>query len=177
MLQRRRLLIASALAGLGASVQAATSVYALNLHFTDDHGTPRELAEWQGRAVILTMGYGACRSICSSTLRTLEELMHRPGRRHAAGLGAVPQGAQAGAHELELSHWQPGRHAAPGAISRAALLALRRAPDARLQDRAIGGRRQHRRRSRLGPARQQPAFLTRAFIPMRLDTDRPPAVP
>ncbi|HMC14026.1 MAG TPA: SCO family protein [Albitalea sp.] len=84
MLQRRRLLIASALAGLGASVQAATSVYALNLHFTDDHGTPRELAEWQGRAVILTMGYGACRSICSSTLRTLEELQADADRRGVA---------------------------------------------------------------------------------------------
>ena len=62
-------------------MQAATSVYALNLHFTDDHGTPRELAEWQGRAVILTMGYGACRSVCSSTLRTLEELQADADRR------------------------------------------------------------------------------------------------
>src|SRR5947207_4547334 len=84
LLQRRRLLVASALAGLGSSAQAATSAYALNLHFTDDHGTPRELAEWQGRAVILTMGYGACRSICSSTLRTLEELQADADRRSVA---------------------------------------------------------------------------------------------
>jgi len=81
MLQRRRVLIASALAGLGSGARAATSAYALNLHFTDDHGMPRELAEWQGRAVILTMGYGACRSVCSSTLRTLEELQADADRR------------------------------------------------------------------------------------------------
>jgi cytochrome oxidase Cu insertion factor (SCO1/SenC/PrrC family) len=84
MLQRRRFLVASVLAGIGGGVQAATSAYALNLHFTDDQGAPRELAEWHGRAVILTMGYGACRSVCSSTLRTLEELQADADRRGVA---------------------------------------------------------------------------------------------
>jgi cytochrome oxidase Cu insertion factor (SCO1/SenC/PrrC family) len=85
MLQRRRLLVATALAALGAGVHAAPpSVYALNLHFTDDRSAARELAEWQGRAVIITMGYGACRSVCSSTLRTLEELQADADRRGVA---------------------------------------------------------------------------------------------
>jgi len=75
MLQRRQLLFAAALAGAGRAVHSAPpSVYGLNLKFTDDHGAARALAEWQGRPVVLTMGYGACRSVCSSTLRTLEEL-------------------------------------------------------------------------------------------------------
>lgn len=84
MLQRRRFVIASALAALGSSARAAASAYALNLHFTDDRGAARALAEWQGRAVILTMGYGACRSVCSSTLRTLEELQADADRRGIA---------------------------------------------------------------------------------------------
>ena len=84
MLQRRRFVIASALAAVGGSAHAAASAYALNLRFTDDHGAARELAEWQGRAVIITMGYGACRSVCSSTLRTLEELQADADRRGVA---------------------------------------------------------------------------------------------
>src|SRR5690349_13947251 len=84
MLQRRRFVIAATLAVLGGGAHAAASAYALNLHLTDDHGAARELAEWQGRAVIITMGYGACRSVCSSTLRTLEELQADADRRGVA---------------------------------------------------------------------------------------------
>jgi cytochrome oxidase Cu insertion factor (SCO1/SenC/PrrC family) len=75
MLCRRRLLIGAALAGsVGGARAAAASAYQLGLKFIDDRGMPRALAEWQGRALIITMGYGACRSVCSSTLRTLEAL-------------------------------------------------------------------------------------------------------
>jgi protein SCO1/2 len=85
MLQRRRLLLAAALAGLaGSGRAAAASAYGLDLKFTDDHGAPRALAEWQGRPVVLTMGYGACRSVCSSTLRTLEELQAEADRKAVA---------------------------------------------------------------------------------------------
>jgi cytochrome oxidase Cu insertion factor (SCO1/SenC/PrrC family) len=42
------------------------------------------LAEWRGRMVVMTMAYGACRSICSSTLRTLEELQAEADRRGIA---------------------------------------------------------------------------------------------
>jgi protein SCO1/2 len=49
----------------------------MNLEFVDDHGAARALSEWQGQPVIIAMAYGACRSICSTTLRTLEELQAR----------------------------------------------------------------------------------------------------
>ena len=72
---RRRAFLSLALLPLAAMARAEpASVYQLPLGFVDDQGRHRELAEWRGRAVILTMAYGACRSICSTTLRTLEEL-------------------------------------------------------------------------------------------------------
>lgn len=85
MLARRRLLLSAALAALGSRVDAAApSVYGLNLKFVDDRGVARALAEWQGRAVVMTMAYGACRNVCSSTLRTLEELQAEADRKGVA---------------------------------------------------------------------------------------------
>jgi cytochrome oxidase Cu insertion factor (SCO1/SenC/PrrC family) len=78
MWQRRQALLAlvcTGLVGLTPRVRAApASAYQLDLNFTDDHGVARELAHWQGRTVVIAMAYGACRSVCSTTLRTLEEL-------------------------------------------------------------------------------------------------------
>ncbi len=85
MLQRRSLMLSFALAGLGGVARASPgSAYRLDLKFTDDHGTLRELAQWQGRPVVIAMGYGACRSVCSATLRTLEELQAAADRQGAA---------------------------------------------------------------------------------------------
>ncbi|HEV7913538.1 MAG TPA: SCO family protein [Albitalea sp.] len=72
---RRRACLALALLPLAGAAQAEPpSVYRLGLRFADDSGHSRELAEWRGRAVILAMAYGACRSLCTTTLRTLEAL-------------------------------------------------------------------------------------------------------
>src|SRR5206468_5523619 len=62
---------------------APAGVYQLNLEFVDDRGVPRALAEWRGRAVVIAMAYGACRSICSATLRSLEQVQAEAERRGA----------------------------------------------------------------------------------------------
>jgi len=62
---------------LASAVAAPASAYRMNLEFVDDHGAGRALSEWQGQPVIIAMACGACRSICSTTLRTLEELQAR----------------------------------------------------------------------------------------------------
>jgi len=70
---------------------APPSVYALGLDFIDDRGRPRRLAEWQGRAVIIALAYGACRRVCSTTLRTLE-VLHDAARRKGLAIDFVVVG-------------------------------------------------------------------------------------
>jgi cytochrome oxidase Cu insertion factor (SCO1/SenC/PrrC family) len=74
MLQRRALIVA--LAAFAATLQALAqdSAYALGLRFTDDAGRVQDLAQWQGAPVVLTMAYGACRRVCSTTLLRLQQL-------------------------------------------------------------------------------------------------------
>jgi cytochrome oxidase Cu insertion factor (SCO1/SenC/PrrC family) len=82
---RRRALLVMPLCGLaGRAHAAAPSAYALGLQFVDDRGAMRALAEWRGRPLVIAMAYGACRSICSSTLRTLEEVQARADGRGEA---------------------------------------------------------------------------------------------
>jgi len=50
----------------------------------DDGGRAVSLSDWQGRYTVLTMSTGACRKICSTTLRRMEELQAIADRR---GLG------------------------------------------------------------------------------------------
>ncbi|TMH28411.1 MAG: SCO family protein [Betaproteobacteria bacterium] len=83
----RRLAIVLAFAVGSATAQAqgiSESAYALNLGFVDDHGATRALAEWRGHPVVMTLAYGACRSVCSSTLRSLEELQAAADRKGIA---------------------------------------------------------------------------------------------
>ena len=83
--RRRRLLAAAALLPVVRGVPAETaSAYGLALRFVDDRGQPRELAEWRGRPVVITMAYGACRSVCTTTLRTLDALQAAADRRSIA---------------------------------------------------------------------------------------------
>jgi len=85
LLDRRRLIAGLMVMGLPLHLRAApTSVYALGLNFVDDHGAQRALSEWRGRPLVIAMAYGACRSICSTTLRTLEELQAAADRRGEA---------------------------------------------------------------------------------------------
>jgi protein SCO1/2 len=70
--------------GLAASERgfaAPSSAYGLGLDFVDDAGQARALAQWQGRPVVLAMAYGACKRICSTTLRRLESLHDAAARR------------------------------------------------------------------------------------------------
>jgi len=79
-LSRRRLCVGVATALLLApalDAAAAGSLYDFKIDFTDDAGVLRSLAEWRGKPVIIAMAYGACRSVCSTTLRTLEEIQAR----------------------------------------------------------------------------------------------------
>ena len=73
----------AAAAGQAQTVGAA-SAYGLDLNFVDDHGAPRALAEWRDRPVVIAMAYGACRSVCSSTLRTLEAVQSAADRKGVA---------------------------------------------------------------------------------------------
>jgi protein SCO1/2 len=63
------------------SLAAPAGVYRLNLEFVDDHGATRALSGWSGHPVIIAMAYGACRSICSTTLRTLEDVQSVADRK------------------------------------------------------------------------------------------------
>ncbi|MDP9044171.1 MAG: SCO family protein [Pseudomonadota bacterium] len=63
---------------------APASAYRMDLSFVDDHGSRRALSEWRGRPVVIAMAYGACRSVCSTTLRTLEELQALADREGAS---------------------------------------------------------------------------------------------
>lgn len=65
----------------GSSLAAPTGAYRLNLEFVDDHGATRALSAWSGRPMIIAMAYGACRSICSTTLRTLEDIQSVADRK------------------------------------------------------------------------------------------------
>jgi protein SCO1/2 len=76
--------LALALALSGGAAAAPASAYPLGLEFVDDHGSTRALAEWRGRPVVVAMAYGACRSICSTTLRTLETLQAQADRKGIA---------------------------------------------------------------------------------------------
>ena len=81
-MNRRRLIAGLAATCLPFKVIAApASAYALGLSFIDDHGASRALSEWRGKPLVIAMAYGACRSICSTTLRTLEEVQAAADRR------------------------------------------------------------------------------------------------
>lgn len=72
---RRRALALTAGLVLSRCLAAAPAcLYGRGLQFVDDVGRRRSLDEWRGRSVIITMAYGACRRVCSTSLRTLERL-------------------------------------------------------------------------------------------------------
>jgi protein SCO1/2 len=74
---------AAVLAGftVGARAQA---VYPLPAHWQDDQGRAYELGALQGRWAVLTMAYGACRRICSTSLRLMENLQVRADEKAQA---------------------------------------------------------------------------------------------
>ncbi len=67
-------LFALALCADGVRAQGVNGVYGAPARWLDDQGQAFELTSLQGRWTVLTMAYGACRRICSTSLRTLEQV-------------------------------------------------------------------------------------------------------
>jgi cytochrome oxidase Cu insertion factor (SCO1/SenC/PrrC family) len=65
------LCVALALAGRNAMAQ---DIYRGTAPWADDRGQAFEMQELQGSWTVLTLAYGACRRICSTSLRSMEQL-------------------------------------------------------------------------------------------------------
>jgi cytochrome oxidase Cu insertion factor (SCO1/SenC/PrrC family) len=65
------LLVSTALVGRSAVAQ---DLYGLPAQWTDERMQRFELKDLQGSWTVLTMAYGACRRICATSLRTLEQV-------------------------------------------------------------------------------------------------------
>jgi cytochrome oxidase Cu insertion factor (SCO1/SenC/PrrC family) len=63
------------------SAACAAGVLDAGGEWRDDAGKRVSLSEWRGRYTVLTMSTGACRKICSTTLRRMEELQAIADRR------------------------------------------------------------------------------------------------
>jgi protein SCO1 len=61
--------------------EGLSSLYRTPMTLIDDQGKSVSLANWQGRQVIITMAYSACRKYCPLTLAKLIELQHLLDRR------------------------------------------------------------------------------------------------
>ena len=62
---------------------AAQQVYALPGHWVDDRAQAFALASLNGHDTVLTMAYGACRRICSTSLRVMQQAQALADQRHA----------------------------------------------------------------------------------------------
>jgi len=86
-LTRRKYLRDLVSAGLGvaaARAGAATPrVWQLGGLWRDDQDRPVTFDAWRGRPALLTMAYGSCRRVCSTTLRLLQ---HAQAQADARGL-------------------------------------------------------------------------------------------
>ncbi len=68
------------------ALQAASGpcVWELPGSWEDDQGGHVAMAEWRGRPALLTLAYGACRRICSTSLRLLQEAQQDADARNLA---------------------------------------------------------------------------------------------
>ncbi len=78
------LLLAAALAGCERSPKFMASdvtgtSFGRDFALTDQHGAPRALADFRGKAVVLFFGYTHCPDVCPTTLAELAEAMKRLG--------------------------------------------------------------------------------------------------
>lgn len=67
------LLAACALPGLAAPM----GLYALPVTWQDDQGRSVHLADWAQRPVVITMAYGTCRKVCSTSIRRMTEVQEK----------------------------------------------------------------------------------------------------
>lgn len=68
------LAVASAMPSTAAADAVMSYLYRAPLRWIDDAGKNTSLADWQGRPVIITMAYSACRRTCSTTILKLREI-------------------------------------------------------------------------------------------------------
>jgi cytochrome oxidase Cu insertion factor (SCO1/SenC/PrrC family) len=61
---------------------AAQDLLRLSARWRDDRAQPFELESLRGRWTVLTMAYGACRRICSTSLRLMERAQDLADARH-----------------------------------------------------------------------------------------------
>jgi cytochrome oxidase Cu insertion factor (SCO1/SenC/PrrC family) len=78
-----RVLVMVILAG-SLPARASPGIYAVPGPWADDSARNFELQKLAGSYTVATMAYGACRRVCSTTLRRIEELHALAQRRHVA---------------------------------------------------------------------------------------------
>lgn len=61
----------------------AQDIYRTEGHWLDDQSHPYRLDELRGTPTVMTMAYGACRRVCSTSLRVLERVQALADERHA----------------------------------------------------------------------------------------------
>lgn len=54
--------------------------YGKALELTDHRGTPRHLADWRGKAVVLFFGFTHCPDVCPTTLADMAQVMRQLGK-------------------------------------------------------------------------------------------------
>lgn len=78
-------------AAAGLSVAAAQDIYHPAGHWRDDQNQPYRLESLYGTPTVIAMAYGACRRVCSTSLRLMEQLQALADERHV-GLNFVVVG-------------------------------------------------------------------------------------
>jgi cytochrome oxidase Cu insertion factor (SCO1/SenC/PrrC family) len=63
------------------AAQAAGGVYAISGPWVDDRARPYELERLEGSYSVVTMAYGACRRVCSTSLRVMQQLQSAADER------------------------------------------------------------------------------------------------
>ena len=77
-----RLLSAALIGAAFWSAACVAGVLDVGGVWVEDDGKTVSLSDWQGRYTVLTMSTGACRKICTTTLRRMEELQAIADQRH-----------------------------------------------------------------------------------------------
>jgi cytochrome oxidase Cu insertion factor (SCO1/SenC/PrrC family) len=65
-----------------ASSVCAQGVYSVRGDWIDDHGRHQSLEDWRGSYTVVTMAYGACHRVCSTSLRVVHDIALAAALRH-----------------------------------------------------------------------------------------------
>ncbi len=108
--RRHWLVLASGGLGPAAAQPATADLYRNASGWLDDQAQPWRLEALRGRYTVLTMAYGACRRICSTSLRVMESLQQRADER-GQPLDFVVIGLDpAGDKPADWAAWRRDRH-------------------------------------------------------------------